>query len=538
MASSIVGSFVEVYKTSVGQSKKQLLRAAATAAAEAPSRDIFEAARRGDLDYLHHRVAEEADAAANLLASRDDAGHTAAHWASLNYRLGVLDFIASQDPGLCNLTSSHELGQRPIHWASVNGHVTIIEFLLDRCGASIDQRDEKGATPLLVACQYGQTVAAIYLMSRGAAIAAFDLEGDTAMHWAAFKGQADLMRLLVYAGCQPEAKDVYGQTPLHFACIGGSLAIVRDLCFVDKVAINVADNNGRTPIQLAAGRRHLEIEHFLNKQQRSQSSMLGEELNWSHLLFGPPGNTRCPLLFFLITVGVWGYSNYIVRGFPLTIEQYPGMNYLFICFNALMWICFYHTNLSDPGYLARNQPEYDQAIKLAGSGSSQLERLCHTCRAVKPLRSKHCKICNRCVSHMDHHCPYVYNCVGANNRHSFLLFVTFCVLSGVISLNLIWIVWNIEGRPYRWDYMIGVPLQALFGIMLIIINRYGWYNAAKNITTNELMNMQRYKYLQDAQGKFWNPFDRGVARNFLEFFHLKPQWDYDELLKVKEPMPV
>ena len=56
------------------------------------------------------------------------------------------------------------------------------------------------------------------------------------------------------------------------------------------------------------------------------------------------------------------------------------------------------------------------------TGQNPLENLCHTCRLVRPLRAKHCRICNRCVKHFDHHCPYINNCVGLYNRYAVCLF--------------------------------------------------------------------------------------------------------------------
>ena len=39
---------------------------------------------------------------------------------------------------------------------------------------------------------------------------------------------------------------------------------------------------------------------------------------------------------------------------------------------------------------------------------------------------------------------------------------------------------------------------------------------SRNVTTNELANWQRYRYMRGADGSFSNPFDRGCKRNCSE----------------------
>ncbi len=46
-------------------------------------------------------------------------------------------------------------------------------------------------------------------------------------------------------------------------------------------------------------------------------------------------------------------------------------------------------------------------------------RMCQRCLRSKPDRCHHCSQCNKCVLRMDHHCPWVVNCVGFYNYKYF-----------------------------------------------------------------------------------------------------------------------
>lgn len=67
--------------------------------------------------------------------------------------------------------------------------------------------------------------------------------------------------------------------------------------------------------------------------------------------------------------------------------------------------------------------------------------ICKKCNSVKPPRCHHCSICKKCVLKMDHHCPWLANCVGLHNYRYFYCFLLWTTIGTaylcIITLPLI-----------------------------------------------------------------------------------------------------
>ncbi|CAG9329274.1 unnamed protein product [Blepharisma stoltei] len=51
--------------------------------------------------------------------------------------------------------------------------------------------------------------------------------------------------------------------------------------------------------------------------------------------------------------------------------------------------------------------------------------MCNKCHQSRPPRTHHCSICDRCILRMDHHCPWVGNCIGFFNHKYFIQFLVY-----------------------------------------------------------------------------------------------------------------
>lgn len=128
-------------------------------------------------------------------------------------------------------------------------------------------------------------------------------------------------------------------------------------------------------------------------------------------------------------------------------------------------------------------------------------------------------MCNRCVLAYDHHCPYVQNCIGYNNRPWFFLFVFLTATLQIITTRVIYLMLSVDF--YQYIFWPGTLIVVLFGFMVIVLTFGAFMGAVHNLTTNEISKRKKYAYLQtNINGTKKSLFDKGCVYNLKYYFHL------------------
>ncbi|KAJ1476647.1 DHHC palmitoyltransferase-domain-containing protein [Baffinella frigidus] len=198
-----------------------------------------------------------------------------------------------------------------------------------------------------------------------------------------------------------------------------------------------------------------------------------------------------------------------------------------LCF-TLMVISYLRAWLTDPGSVPqgwRADEEGGEEQALHGEA-----RFCRKCEQFKPPRASHCRQCGKCVLRMDHHCPWVQNCVGARNHKYFFLFLFWAFMSCLhYSLSVIVFVMHFfRGDSVRKIRDLGPWMGLLLGteivvfcLMLMIGGLGGWnaYLILKNQTT-----MENYDVSTKSRGKrkHRHIYDLGTYRNIQSLMGRSP----------------
>jgi palmitoyltransferase ZDHHC13/17 len=448
---------------------------------------------------------------------RDSKGYTIWHVAAQYGQTGLLHRLLLK--WSMDIASQDNEGRSALHWAAYKGHIDCVRLLL-LLGLSPNVQDQEGCTPL---------------------------------HWAAIKGNGETCTVLIQGGGSDslEVEDATGATPSQLAIDKGHRVL----------GLNLAQ----------AG--------LTRKRQREREA---DRNRWGFLPFIRRLHMS-PIVWMIIIAMLVSLYTLLLNNHDLPLQSSSGVTYTasWVCFFSAVGGMYFlaKTTAADPGFLPKGGSQDTISVlpstaagggSISGwnsSGSSLNEvkqitlakqsvdnpamwagnwnQICVTCKIIRPLRAKHCSVTGRCVQCFDHYCPWVGNVVGKGNRHLFLIFL-WLELVAILSSSLIAIL-KIHAVTSRvssrgsigsigaastsssssmagGSVLIGPVIFLIFDLMLLmsvgVLTIAQTSQVARNVTTNEMANWHRYKYLHDTRnGEYINPFDHGWKRNCSEVCH-------------------
>ena len=157
-------------------------------------------------------------------------------------------------------------GRTPLHIACRVGSREVVQLLLRREDVQVNQVNHQQETPLFIACQKGHflTVQVLLLHEKMQVNRSKKSNGDTSLFQACKWGHVDVVQALLTADdIKVNQATLAGTTPLAIACQNNYLDIVQIVLKEEETLINQADNDGAIPLYVACLNGRVEVVQVL-----------------------------------------------------------------------------------------------------------------------------------------------------------------------------------------------------------------------------------------------------------------------------------
>jgi len=246
-------------------------------------------------------------------------------------------------------------------------------------------------------------------------------------------------------------------------------------------------------------------------------------LVWVMRIVGP---ILAILLIGLISFATWVWFTFLLpyhvdqREMSLTLLIHYVIG-VFLFFN--IFFNYVRVIFVDPGSAPKKQTLLHNDLEM-----QENKKFCRKCNSIKPPRAHHCIICRKCVLKMDHHCPWMLNCVGFHNHKYFILFLLYlCIGCFYVTFMGIGPMFLREQKISQLNIfvMMTFVFSCTFAVVLSCFTGWQLFLVISGQTQFEFYGNQSKKHKMKRKGEtFVHEFDLGPLKNFQLFFGTGRQW--------------